>query len=204
MRNKLHYKHLPDEAYSHHDIRCQGHSVLTMTCMLVLQEGESQLLIIIPPNTPLLQNPHAIRAIQLGPAAAVCPSNRSAHTHTSVTVLNNRLLCNSDPNCQPLPVNLHVAGDQQHWIAAHIYCRHCDVVNQSIIHFTWSNLSCLAAAMHHMSCTTSNESVCAPTVQSPLQPLLAHLQTSSLPVHPKHSSNSCRGLVKCCLSACPN
>ncbi|DBA93573.1 TPA: hypothetical protein ACH3X3_013652 [Trebouxia sp. C0006] len=41
-----------------------------------IQEGESQLLIIIPPNTPFLQNPHAIRAIQLGPAAAVCPGNR--------------------------------------------------------------------------------------------------------------------------------
>ncbi|KAL0032286.1 hypothetical protein WJX79_002547 [Trebouxia sp. C0005] len=41
-----------------------------------IKEGESQLLIIIPPNTPLLQNPHAIRAIQLGPAAAVCPGNR--------------------------------------------------------------------------------------------------------------------------------
>lgn len=41
-----------------------------------LQEGKSQLLIVIPPNTPLLHNPHAIRAIQLGSAAAVCPSNR--------------------------------------------------------------------------------------------------------------------------------
>lgn len=41
-----------------------------------IQEGESQLLIIIPPNTPLLHNPHAIRAIQFGPAAAVCPGNR--------------------------------------------------------------------------------------------------------------------------------
>jgi len=152
----------------------------------------------------LLHNPHAIRAIQLGPAAAVCPSNRSAHTHTSVTVLNKRPLCNSDLNCQPLPVNLRLAGDQQHWISAYIYCRHCDVVNQSIIQFTWCSLSCLAAAMHHMSCTTCNESVCAPTVQSLLHPLLAHLQTSSLPVHPKHSSNSCRGLGRCCLSACPD
>ncbi len=132
VQNKLHYKHLPDEAHSHHDIRCQGHSVLIMICMLVLQEGESQLLIIIPPNTPLLQNSHAIRVIQLGPAAAVCPSNRSAHANTSVIVLNDRPFCTSNLNCQPLPVNLHVAGNQQHWIAAHIYRRHCDVVNQSL------------------------------------------------------------------------
>ncbi|DBA96541.1 TPA: hypothetical protein ACH3X1_015413 [Trebouxia sp. C0004] len=41
-----------------------------------IQEGESELLIIIPPNMPLLHNPYAIRAIQLGPAAAVCPGNR--------------------------------------------------------------------------------------------------------------------------------
>ncbi|KAL3132542.1 hypothetical protein ABBQ32_009082 [Trebouxia sp. C0010 RCD-2024] len=41
-----------------------------------IQEGEPQLLITIPPNTALLQNPHAIRLIQVGPAAAVCPANR--------------------------------------------------------------------------------------------------------------------------------
>ena len=65
-----------DEAHSPHDMKCQEISVLTVIRMLALQEGESQLLIIIPPNTPLLHNPHAIRAIQLGPAAAVCPGNR--------------------------------------------------------------------------------------------------------------------------------
>jgi len=198
MHNKLHYKHLPDEAHSHHDIRCQGHSMLTMICMLVLQEGESQLLIIIPPNTPLLQNPHAIRAIQLGPAAAVCPGNRQARTHASVMVLDDTPFRTADLNCQ------FACGRQT---AALNCCTHslqalprC----QSITQFTLCNLSCLAAAMHHMSCTACKESVCAPTVQSPLQPLLAHLQTSSLPIHPKHSSNSCRGLVRCCLSACPD
>jgi len=76
MQNILHYERLVDEAHGPDDIRCQGHSVLTVICVLALQEGESQLLIIIPPKTPLLHNPHAIRAIQLGPAAAVCPSNR--------------------------------------------------------------------------------------------------------------------------------
>ena len=46
---------------------------------VVLQEGESQLLITIPPSSQPLQNPHVIRVVQLGPAAAVCPSNRYAY-----------------------------------------------------------------------------------------------------------------------------
>ena len=49
---------------------------------------------------------------------------------------NDRPFCTSNLNCQPLPVQLHVAGSQQHWIAAHLYRRHCDVVNQSL------NLQC--------------------------------------------------------------
>lgn len=42
----------------------------------VSQEDEPQLLITIPPNTAPIQNAHAIRIIQVGPAAAVCPANR--------------------------------------------------------------------------------------------------------------------------------
>ncbi|KAL3156780.1 hypothetical protein ABBQ38_001051 [Trebouxia sp. C0009 RCD-2024] len=41
-----------------------------------IQEGEPQLLITIPPNTAPLQNTHAIRLIQVGSPAAVCPANR--------------------------------------------------------------------------------------------------------------------------------
>ena len=73
-----------------------------MNPMLALQEGESQLLIIIPPNTPFLQNPHAIRAIQLGPAAAVCPGNRQARTHASVMVLDDTPFCTANLNCQSI------------------------------------------------------------------------------------------------------
>lgn len=167
--------------------------------MLVLQEGESQLLIIIPPNTPLLQNPHAIRAIQLGPAAAVCPDNRQARTHASVIVSDNTPFCNSHLSCQSTCMWQAVSSiGLLHTLIAGL--RH----RQSIDQFTWSNLSCLVAATHHMSSGTRNESVCASSMHPPSYPLLARLQASSLPVHPKHSSNSCRGFGGYRVSACPD
>ena len=75
------------------------HCILTRCWALAFQEDESQLLIVIPPNTPSLLNPHAIRAIQLGPAAAVCPGHRCPTSLHPFSCSSDPVL--SNPNSNP-------------------------------------------------------------------------------------------------------
>lgn len=79
------------------------HCILTRRWALAFQEDESQLLIVIPPNTPSLLNPHAIRAIQLGPAAAVCPGNRCPTSLHPFSCSSNPVLFNPDPDPNRYP-----------------------------------------------------------------------------------------------------